>query len=165
MLDMDTSGGSPPHMRGIPSARSRHLDNPGFTPAHAGNTRPYAYIHSSVGVHPRTCGEHGPSCRYRLSPGSPPHMRGTHITTIPRDSELGFTPACAGNTWLGVRLLLRNPAHPRPCGEYSGYEHWQIFLRGSPRPCGEYFDDTGLPVYVSGSPPPMRGILVAVVQV
>ena len=133
------TNGSPPHMRGTPSARSRHLDNPGFTPAHAGNTRPYAYIHSSVGVHPRTCGEHGPSCRYRLSPGSPPHMRGTHITTIPRDSELGFTPACAGNTWLGVRLLLRNPAHPRPCGEYSGYEHWQIFLRGSP--------------------PPMRGIL------
>lgn len=50
--------GSPPHMRGTPSARSRHLDNPWFTPAHAGNT---IVGHSCMWggrAHPRPCGEY-----------------------------------------------------------------------------------------------------------
>jgi hypothetical protein len=114
------TNGSPPHMWGTPSARSRHLDNPGFTPAHAGNTRGVHVQHQCSGVHPRTCGEHtGSGSPFQRLPGSPPHMRGTQPEQKSSGALSGFTPAHAGNT-RGVTLALCLPkVHPRTCGEHT----------------------------------------------
>ncbi len=50
--------------------------------------------------HPRTCGEHGCFNLTESGPlGSPPHMRGTLITTEGISGLAGITPAHAGNTY------------------------------------------------------------------
>ena len=71
-------------------------------------------------------------------PGSPPRMRGIHHAGHLGRTELGITPAHAGNTnESGVYSLVFGD-HPRACGEYRS-------LRGQR-------------MHGTGSPPRMRGI-------
>lgn len=117
----------------------------GSTPT-MGNTSSGMWVPTCNAAQPRLCGEDRSYENASLfKEGSPPHMRGILYDTTPRQCEIRLTPAHAGNTPRAPVCTSPTAAHPRPCGEYSGYEHWQILLRGSP--------------------PPMRGILVAVVQV
>ena len=72
--------------------------------------------------------------------GSPPHTRGIlHLVTIPL-SQIGFTPAYAGNT----------PNFPNAA----------IFHQVHPRIRGEYTDIAGHRGSQMGSPPHTRGILL-----
>ncbi len=93
--------GSSPRMRGIRSASQRSASQRRFIPADAGNTTRHTITSPMPSVHPRGCGEYGPS--------------GGGKTFVVR-----FIPADAGNTTqydLSVRL---QPVHPRGCGEYFG---------------------------------------------
>lgn len=69
--------GPSPSMRG--TRRYPAVAVEGFTPAHAGNTRPRRLGASWRWVHPRTCGEYETivTC-FACGMGSPPHMRGIH---------------------------------------------------------------------------------------
>ena len=101
--------GSPPPMRGILRVRLFVRLPLRLIPAHAGNTRAMSTGRYFSGAHPRPCGEYlSPSCRYRLSPGSPPHMRGTHGRTLTFAPAWGFTPAHAGNTLAETAISSQN---------------------------------------------------------
>ena len=91
--------GSSPRMRGIRSASQRSASQRRFIPADAGNTTRHTITSPMPSVHPRGCGEYGPS--------------GGGKTFVVR-----FIPADAGNTsrrWLVAVWLA---VHPRGCGEY-----------------------------------------------
>ncbi len=68
--------GSPPRMRGICAADPVCQRHQGFTPAYAGNTRPFCPISSPRVAHPRACGEYpGRNAAQGAAQDSPPHMR------------------------------------------------------------------------------------------
>ena len=118
--DSTDSWGSPPHMRGTPNMLFAPSDRQGFTPAHAGNTAAQQVQAPATRVHPRTCGEHTAGTPlWRVTVGSPPHMRGTRRKLIFQRFEARFTPAHAGNTAHGSITSSSGSVHPRPCGEYT----------------------------------------------
>ena len=112
--------GSPPLTRGILCRQAVCPFHPGFTPAHAGNTRLKLSVAFKCQVHPRSRGEYcvfvvgkciptgftpahaGNTTMYTLSPpsykGSPPLTRGIQAFTLCLQPLFGFTPAHAGNT-------------------------------------------------------------------
>ena len=122
-----------PHIRGTPARCCFLVCILRLNPALAGRTEAMKILHCSKRVHPRTCGEYSTTPRRDSARfGSPPPMRGILRVRLFVRLPLRLTPAHAGNTWLGVRLLLRNPAHPRPCGEYSSWLHHLVVRVGSP---------------------------------
>ena len=91
--------GSPPHMRGTHAAEVVRKSDDGITPAHAGNTPIDINARTWRKDHPRTCGEHIAGTVYvAVFAGSPPHMRGTHISRRNSPRVQRITPAHAGNT-------------------------------------------------------------------
>ncbi len=76
-----------------------------ITPAHAGNTQGMRLYITTLGDHPRTCGEHdiNPN-EAKYEQGSPPHMRGTRPPSENYAEGHGITPAHAGNTQLLDKL-------------------------------------------------------------
>ena len=72
--------------------------------------------------------------------GSPPHARGIHVPSRTAWKHMGITPACAGNTLVGVNIISTLWDHPR--------------MRG------EYFEFVFVDCCKSGSPPHARGILL-----
>ena len=110
--------GSPPHMRGKESPRSRSGRPPWITPAYAGKRILSSILYRYIGDHPRTCGEkasivsaHTP---YR---GSPPHMRGKEMYDISARVLSGITPAHAGKRLPRAIRCCICWDHPRTCGE------------------------------------------------
>src|SRR5258706_531927 len=73
-----------------------------FSPACAGNTRTAHRPSAAMSVQPRVCGEHA-NCALSCygDGGSAPRVRGTHVSNSGQLHQPRFSPACAGNTFLG----------------------------------------------------------------
>ncbi len=131
--DKFTATGSPPRVRGIPSASVLTRSNSRITPACAGNTILNVAMIGMNMDHPRVCGEY---CFGRLSQtqtaGSPPRVRGIHMVHPPFMRLFWITPACAGNTVDFTFLPVVSEDHPRVCGEYSHILFLMEQLVGSP---------------------------------
>ena len=118
--------------------------------------------------------------RVRSSPGSSPPARGTPTARWVARLALRFIPACAGNTFDGIRFICRPTVHPRLRGEHlqpppghpSGVrfipacagntESWSTGGRRRavhPRLRGEHANWRPNSETVSGSSPPARGTL------
>ena len=93
--------GSPPHVRGKPTIKSRLAQAMGITPACAGKTFVQALQISICQDHPRMCGENVMTLYLGFEEmGSPPHVRGKPPFVERKLSGTGITPACAGKTAL-----------------------------------------------------------------
>ena len=96
--------GSPPRMRGKPSAVGGGGCAAGITPAHAGKTGEAPAEACGRWDHPRACGENSlnsSSCRSRS--GSPPRMRGKQPPSGKSIDKHRITPAHAGKTLYCLR--------------------------------------------------------------
>ena len=91
--------GSPPPTRGTLIFDIVRTFVRRITPAYAGNTIIMHYCLIYFRDHPRLRGEHPGSriCKRRLT-GSPPPTRGTQVSNLKQDYNIGITPAYAGNT-------------------------------------------------------------------
>ena len=91
--------GSPPLARGIRYLHQRARQEPGITPACAGNTYLSDLPVLASGDHPRLRGEYlKKQIRRHTAMGSPPLARGIRSKQRLRLPTSGITPACAGNT-------------------------------------------------------------------
>ncbi len=115
-VPLDT--GSPPHMRGKDQTKNLKMPLFRITPAHAGKSFIYPMLIKIFQDHPRTCGEklpifyrrltqkrdHPRTCgekfffafSLKISPGSPPHMRGKDKKLMQLAHPHRITPAHAG---------------------------------------------------------------------
>src|SRR5690606_11022378 len=117
--------GSSPHLRGTLRFLTDKKTDDRFIPAPAGNTwAPAAWVIISA-VHPRTCGEHLPTCiTMPFGRGSSPHLRGTPHGFWNRRALVRFIPAPAGNTPTTQQTPPLTSVHPRTCGEHArGLRH------------------------------------------
>ena len=74
--------GSSPRVRGTAFLDLLDRDFPRFIPACAGNSQPNGIKVPSAPVHPRVCGEQGPTlCQTNAVVGSSPRVRGTGLLT------------------------------------------------------------------------------------
>ena len=90
----------------------------GITPARAGKTLLKSSRKSWTGDHPRACGENGSAGTSRAETcGSPPRVRGKHISTPRKARWRRITPARAGKTSLRAATSEASEDHPRACGE------------------------------------------------
>ena len=110
--------GSSPRVRGTDAVPRIPENWPRFIPACAGNSHQARMNRGEFAVHPRVCGEqsHAASGASRLY-GSSPRVRGTGRELRLHADQRRFIPACAGNSSRLMRLSVRNPVHPRVCGE------------------------------------------------
>ena len=133
--------GSSPHVRGAPQTEDTVPGRDGIIPACAGSTRS-AYCNAfAFRDHPRMCGEHPDSERWRVHyRGSSPHVRGALGGSDVGVIIGGIIPACAGSTFTTIDNggILRD--HPRMCGEHkvmvsvaSIEEGSSPHVRGAPR--------------------------------
>ena len=130
---LSTILGSPPRMRGTLAGQVVVIYADGITPAHAGNTAERFAIKEHLEDHPRACGEHCVFSRSAgMSTGSPPRMRGTHISFNASASPARITPAHAGNTSGHSRNQARREDHPRACGEHISFTRALNASLGSP---------------------------------
>ena len=114
------SGGSAPHMRGIPRGVGHIGVARGISPAHAGNTPTADSDGWSRQDQPRTCGEYAAAIRATgCTLGSAPHMRGIHRGPCRVGSAVGISPAHAGNTQFDSAAVAGRGDQPRTCGEYE----------------------------------------------
>ena len=128
-----TFKGSPPRMRGIPFPVQGREQEPGITPAHAGNTHRCTPAWCRRWDHPRACGEYLNEDAKKLTfRGSPPRMRGIQLTARCWKLISGITPAHAGNTGGKSRWTPTTGDHPRACGEYLFRKPFDFLLVGSP---------------------------------
>ena len=91
--------GSSPLVRGPPRAESRPRLLRGVIPARAGTTKRGFARSSSLGGHPRSCGDH--RCRWpasRCRTGSSPLVRGPRADWCMSTEDGGVIPARAGTT-------------------------------------------------------------------
>ena len=129
---------SPPRMRGKVVVHGCVVLDVGITPACAGKSLKTVDVYTSVGDHPRVCGEK-PALKFAASPalGSPPRVRGKVSLIGVTDTAPGITPACAGKRRCTAASVVWSWDHPRVCGE-------------------KFFVDEVLPGD-TGSPPRVRG--------
>ena len=96
---LSSSRGSPPRVRGKPTAVDCFNKSPRITPACAGKTLRSRIRHTRREDHPRVCGENRnhavANLRYL---GSPPRVRGKHAVSQRYRTKFRITPACAGKT-------------------------------------------------------------------
>ena len=87
-------------MRGA-LGRVRSIDRTiGIIPAYAGSTNDIVNAISTVGDHPRVCGEHEQMYNVmNKNPGSSPRMRGAQLGIHLGAIENGIIPAYAGSTY------------------------------------------------------------------
>ena len=112
--------GSSPRVRGTGARRHPSGSSPWFIPACAGNSQSDVRGIVPRSVHPRVCGEQGPTDAVLSGvTGSSPRVRGTGPDTLGGFGQGRFIPACAGNS---LRIPEKYPCravHPRVCGEQS----------------------------------------------
>ena len=129
--------GSSPRVRGK-RQRPVHLRGR-LIPARAGKTRRIPWPSRQCGAHPRACGEN--IRRLRGGPGergSSPRVRGKLVLAHRVRRARGLIPARAGKTvgWRGAHWTPT--AHPRACGENTGFGLRTIrSLGSSPRVRGK----------------------------
>ncbi len=125
-------GGSSPRVRGTPRRGRWRGGRHWFIPACAGNTCWRHRAGLDPPVHPRVCGEH---CRQRCwwcrRRGSSPRVRGTPLALFNQINEGRFIPACAGNTYCCVCIIVTQPVHPRVCGEHAWHLAVRLSMPGS----------------------------------
>ena len=136
----DAQSGSSPRMRGALTIDAVLVDNQRIIPADAGSTISSYPVWSSLGDHPRGCGEHMyPNVLSWRNSESSPRMRGARAEHDLVQARLGIIPADAGSTRPLTALAAWSADHPRGCGEHKS----RVALRSSPE----------------GSSPRMRGAL------
>ena len=114
--------GSPPHLRGKLSNAYLDLYKSRITPAPAGKTVFFHFFGTHAGDHPRTCGENFVKLPiYRVSQGSPPHLRGKLANLDTEQNRMRITPAPAGKTEIQLNKAEAEKDHPRTCGENRYY--------------------------------------------
>ena len=124
--------GSSPHARGTPWIRSTPAMGIGIIPACAGNTCCAIRAMRRNWDHPRMRGEHSSAVSMVvMEPGSSPHARGTPHPRPWRGCQAGIIPACAGNTWMSIWIILACRDHPRMRGEHLGIDHYVTINGGS----------------------------------
>ena len=153
--------GSSPRMRGTPHRQPVLAHGAGIIPAYAGNTPTTTITAPTARDHPRVCGEHPKkACTVRLSTGSSPRMRGTHVRRTVFFKIVGIIPAYAGNT-EGVGRHQRRPGdHPRVCGEHHHLPVYGAWATGSsprmrgtrPRPLSSGTVPGIIPAYAGNTP-------------
>ena len=112
--------GSPLHVRGLHIYSFLSIFCLRITPACAGTTLLYIILYLVIGDHPRLCEDYYLSSSLALMvEGSPPHVRGLLYCPVLVIDCTRITPACAGTTVLGLRLMFYSGDHPRLCGDYS----------------------------------------------
>ncbi len=130
---MASRRGSPPLTRGILASVPVYVCFPGFTPAHAGNTKSQFFIKVPAKVHPRSRGEYPSIKAVVIFPlGSPPLTRGIPLYTLFFPLLIRFTPAHAGNTAAYINNFLAPQVHPRSRGEYQSSIWYHAPIQGSP---------------------------------
>ena len=129
-------GGSPlcssPLARGTCSQSEDDPRNPGFIPAHAGNTTGNLECRRVDWAHPRSRGEHSMSNERRWrQQGSSPLARGTLISQVILGLAQGLIPARAGNIAVASIVAPPRGAHPRSRGEHATRKPALWFVLGS----------------------------------
>ena len=125
--------GSPPRMRGKPTAFTWALNQAGITPADAGKTPFVAMLEPKHRDHPRKCGENsGKSISAHASTESPPQVRGKPARIEAAEPLSRITPASAGKTAIPRSSSCRASDHPRKCGENSMTSMRDRLKHGSP---------------------------------
>ena len=125
--------GSPPRMRGKAIVIQRVDRLGGITPAYAGKSQTAGCRTAAPEDHPRVCGEKTSSnVPERKNPGSPPRMQGKGCPLLFRYYFIGITPACAGKSQQGNRLMSWVWDHPRVCGEKRWKRRTSSCMAGSP---------------------------------
>ena len=116
----DAQSGSSPRMRGALTIDAVLVDNQRIIPADAGSTISSYPVWSSLGDHPRGCGEHMyPNVLSWRNSESSPRMRGARAEHDLVQARLGIIPADAGSTRPLTALAAWSADHPRGCGEHS----------------------------------------------
>ena len=124
--------GSSPRLRGTPLTGVGATGATRFIPAPAGNAPETLPAWGFRSVHPRACGERGPTASASRKPGgSSPRLRGTRVSEVKQCLRQRFIPAPAGNA---VSARSRNgllTVHPRACGERIGKARDTRLIGGS----------------------------------
>ena len=103
-VEIPTSAGSPPHLRGKHDFFVIYHTNNGITPAPAGKTSLSSTLVNCFKDHPRTCGENQSRLSRNISDwGSPPHLRGKRFLDNQKYVGVRITPAPAGKTSLAMK--------------------------------------------------------------
>ena len=69
-------------------------------------------------------------------------MRGIRAETVDRARRVRFTPAYAGNMYVGGLAIVCPGVHPRVCGEYPGLAVQRAYLAGfTPAYAGNILSD------------------------
>ena len=120
-------------MRGKPLPMAEGFRLSGITPADAGKTSQPALRHAFSQDHPRGCGENQ-KAQNELQQwvGSPPRMRGKHVTLTIERKFHRITPADAGKTDEFILDKGVYQDHPRGCGENEGNKPLRTIAKGSP---------------------------------
>ena len=110
--------GSPPPVRGKVFVFFLAISNSRITPACAGKSQDLQTAECGFWDHPRLCGEKLViRDMVARSVGSPPPVRGKVILRILSALVLRITPACAGKSAIGNKVMRFSEDHPRLCGE------------------------------------------------
>ena len=136
--------GSSPRVRGTRGGGVPLPVSGRFIPACAGNASGSVFRARVEAVHPRVCGERdGAADKGAGATGSSPRVRGTPPVLGRRSQGPRFIPACAGNASSARRLSIREPVHPRVCGERApdrraapSFAGSSPRVRGTQMPCG-----------------------------
>ena len=152
-------------MRGSRLFHLTHFLLIGIIPAHAGLTKEDFAAARADEDHPRACGAHSSSQKFRAMPkGSSPRMRGSRDVICGQACRLGIIPAHAGLTCLTFFSIRPLRDHPRACGAHCIDYLTRRRVRGSsPRMRGSHdetdewlADDRIIPAHAGLTAPALR---------
>ena len=150
--------GSPPHVRGKGLTLKAATELGGITPACAGKSDGITLRRLVGRDHPRMCGEKARrNTQNRRHGGSPPHVRGKVIKSIPNFDKGRITPACAGKSTFLSKKHAKGRITPACAGKSSKSAVLRVSATDHPRMCGEKRDWVGFRKRMQGSPPHVRG--------
>ena len=134
--------GSAPRGRGILNRTGESFDEPGISPAWAGNSRSLRLCFPLLADQPRVGGEFtgtGPQSASRM--GSAPRGRGIRSRTVLSPLPAGISPAWAGNSSPVPGRIVKSRDQPRVGGEFAPPATGSRWRQGSaPRGRGILFD-------------------------
>ena len=114
--------GSSPRMRGTRRHPRSWVRIIRLIPAHAGNARSACSSPPRHTAHPRACGERSIAAAAPTDRGgSSPRMRGTRVRRRLHREYQRLIPAHAGNALTRSKAARASSAHPRACGERTGW--------------------------------------------
>ncbi len=109
--------GLSPLVRGKPTDPSGFCSWLGSIPACAGETCGIAVLTADMGVYPRLCGGNDGFFGWRgLHQGLSPLVRGKRCSDRITLKNIGSIPACAGETFPFLLVILYMRVYPRLCG-------------------------------------------------